>query len=105
MLGSPLARAFEAPGHGYHWGHGSSHPDLPRGTRVQVEQVGTLEQVLVGPSTTDDGTTNLFGGLRRAMAMTGYSTLKEFQRVEVMLAPAARSRSIGGSASPGAVRP
>jgi IMP dehydrogenase len=104
MLGSPLARAVEAPGCGYHWGHGSSHPELPRGTRVQVEQVGTLEQVLVGPSTTDDGTTNLFGGLRRAMAMTGYSTLKEFQRVEVMLAPAARSRAVATGASASAVR-
>jgi IMP dehydrogenase len=105
MLGSPLARAVDAPGHGYHWGHGSSHPELPRGTRVQVDQVGTLAQVLVGPSTTDDGTTNLFGGLRRAMAMTGYSTLKEFQRVEVMLAPAARSRAVGAAVQPGAVRP
>jgi IMP dehydrogenase len=92
MMGSPLARAHEAPGMGFHWGHGSSHPELPRGTRVQVEQVGSLEQVLVGPSVTDDGTTNLFGGLRRAMAMTGYSSIKEFQKVEVMLAPAARSR-------------
>jgi IMP dehydrogenase len=101
MLGSPLARAVDAPGRGFHWGHGSSHPHLPRGTRVRVEQVGTLEQVLVGPSTTDDGTTNLFGGLRRAMAMTGYSSLKEFQKVEVMLAPAARSRPAD---APGAVR-
>jgi IMP dehydrogenase len=92
MLGSPLARAAEAPGRGWHWGHGSSHPELPRGTRVGVGQVGTLEEVLVGPSSTADGTTNLFGGLRRAMAMTGYSSLKEFQKVEVMLAPAARSR-------------
>ncbi|MDQ3611315.1 MAG: GuaB3 family IMP dehydrogenase-related protein [Actinomycetota bacterium] len=88
MLGSPLARASEAPGGGWHWGHGSYHPALPRGRRVQVEQVGTLEQVLLGPARNDDGTTNLFGGLRRAMAMTGYSTIKEFQKVEVMVAPA-----------------
>jgi IMP dehydrogenase len=88
MMGSPLARAYEAPGGGWHWGHGSHHPELPRGTRVKVEQVGTLEQVLVGPAVTDDGTTNLFGGLRRAMAMTGYSAIKEFQKVEVMVAPA-----------------
>jgi len=87
MMGGPLARATEAPGRGWHWGHGSSHPSLPRGTRVRTEPVGTLEQVLVGPSRTDDGTTNVFGGLRRAMAMTGYSSIKEFQRVEVMLAP------------------
>jgi len=99
MLGGPLARATEAPGRGWHWGHGSSHPELPRGTRVAADQVGSLEEILVGPSCTADGTTNLFGGLRRAMAMTGYSSLKEFQRVEVMLAPAARNRDL--PATPG----
>jgi IMP dehydrogenase len=88
MMGSPLARATEAPGRGWHWGHQSHHPVLPRGTRLKVEQVGTLEQVLLGPACTDDGSTNLFGGLRRAMAMTGYSSIKEFQKVEVMVAPA-----------------
>ena len=91
MMGSPLARASEAPGHGWHWGHASHHPVLPRGTRVRVEEVGTLEQVLLGPAVTDDGTTNLFGGLRRAMAMTGYSSIKEFQKVEVMIAPSLRT--------------
>ncbi len=105
MMGSPLARATDAPGRGWHWGHGSYHPELPRGTRVRVGQVGTLEEVLVGPSCTADGTTNLFGGLRRAMAMTGYSSLKEFQRVEVMLAPAARSRDVPGTSAAGASRP
>jgi IMP dehydrogenase len=89
MIGSPLARAHEAPGHGWHWGHASHHPVLPRGTRLKVEQVGSLEEILLGPACTDDGTTNLFGGLRRAMAMTGYSSIKEFQKVEVMVAPAA----------------
>ena len=88
MMGSPLARATDAPGRGWHWGHGSYHPELPRGTRVRVDPVGTLEEVLLGPARTDEGTTNLFGGLRRAMAMTGYSTIKEFQKVEVMVAPA-----------------
>ncbi len=91
MMGSPLARASEAPGHGWHWGHASHHPVLPRGTRVRVDEVGTLEQVLLGPAVTDDGTTNLFGGLRRAMAMTGYSSIKEFQKVEVMIAPSLRT--------------
>ena len=81
----------EAPGRGWHWGHGSYHPELPRGTRVQVEQVGTLQEVLLGPAHTDEGTTNLLGGLRRAMAMTGYSTIKEFQKVEVMVAPSTRT--------------
>ncbi|MDT7547522.1 MAG: dehydrogenase [Actinomycetota bacterium] len=91
MMGSPLARATEAPGRGWHWGHASHHPVLPRGTRLQVEQVGSLHEVLLGPACTDDGSTNLFGGLRRAMAMTGYSSIKEFQKVEVMVAPAVRT--------------
>lgn len=91
MMGSALARAAEAPGRGWHWGHASHHPVLPRGTRVRTEPVGTLEQVLLGPAVSDDGTTNLFGGLRRAMAMTGYSSIKEFQKVEVMVAPAMRT--------------
>lgn len=88
MMGSALARAEQAPGRGWHWGHAAHHPVLPRGTRVRTEPVGTLEQILTGPAVTDDGTTNLFGGLRRAMAMTGYSSIKEFQKVEVMIAPA-----------------
>ena len=54
---------------------------------MKVEPAGTLEEVLLGPARTDEGTTNLFGGLRRAMAMTGYSSIKEFQKVEVMVAP------------------
>jgi len=91
MMGSPLARALEAPGRGWHWGHASHHPVLPRGTRLQVDQVGTLEEVLLGPACTDDGSTNLMGGLRRAMAMTGYSSIKEFQKVEVMVAPSMRT--------------
>ena len=91
MMGSALARASEAPGRGWHWGHAAHHPVLPRGTRVQTAPVGTLEEVLLGPASTDDGSTNLFGGLRRAMAMTGYSSIKEFQKVEVMVAPALRT--------------
>lgn len=88
MMGSGLARAAEAPGRGWHWGHASHHRVLPRGTRVRTEPVGTLEEILIGPANTDDGATNVFGGLRRAMAMTGYSSIKEFQKVEVMVAPA-----------------
>jgi IMP dehydrogenase len=91
MMGSALARAAEAPGRGWHWGHASHHPVLPRGTRVRTEPVGTLEEILLGPAATDDGSTNIFGGLRRAMAMTGYSSIKEFQKVEVMIAPALRT--------------
>ena len=87
MVGSPLARAVEAPGHGSHWGIEAAHPELPRGERVQLGTVGTLAEILHGPSRTADGTMNLVGALRRAMATTGYSDLKEFQRVEVVLTP------------------
>ena len=85
MMGSPLARATEAPGKGWHWGTEASHDELPRGDRVRVGTVGTLEEVLVGPSHTSDGSMNLFGALRRAMATSGYSELKDFQKVEVVI--------------------
>ena len=88
MIGSPLAAALEAPGRGYHWGMATFHPDLPRGARVRVGTVGTLKEILVGPAPVNDGSMNLFGALRTSMATTGYSNLKEFQKVEVMVAPA-----------------
>jgi IMP dehydrogenase len=91
MLGAALARSTEAPGQGFHWGPEAHHGDLPRGERVAVGSVGTLEQILFGPSRTADGTTNLVGALRRAMATTGYTDPKEFQRVEVIVAPHQRS--------------
>jgi IMP dehydrogenase len=87
MLGTTLARATDVPGGGYHWGAEAHHPELPRGHRVEVGQVGPLEQVLYGPSDTANGRSNLVGALKRAMATTGYSDLKEFQRVEVVVAP------------------
>ncbi|HVQ89219.1 MAG TPA: GuaB3 family IMP dehydrogenase-related protein, partial [Actinomycetes bacterium] len=87
MMGSPLARATDAPGGGLHWGTEAHHVELPRGERVRVGTVGTLAEVLVGPSRAPDGSMNLFGALRRAMATTGYSDLKEFQRVEVTVLP------------------
>ena len=85
MLGSPLARAEESPGRGWHWGSEAHHPEVPRGARVHVGTTGSLEEILLGPSHSADGTMNLFGALRRAMATCGYSDLKEFQRVEVVL--------------------
>ncbi|WP_147794307.1 GuaB3 family IMP dehydrogenase-related protein [Cellulomonas sp. Y8] len=87
MLGAALARATDAPGGGWHWGPEAHHPHLPRGERVQVGQAGTLEQVLFGPGHTADGSLNLIGALRRAMATTGYSDVKEFQRVEIVVSP------------------
>jgi IMP dehydrogenase len=83
MIGSPLARATDAPGRGYHWGSEAHHGELPRGERMKVGAVGTLEEILLGPSRVSDGSMNFVGALRRAMATTGYSDLKEFQRVEV----------------------
>ncbi|MEO9325764.1 GuaB3 family IMP dehydrogenase-related protein [Nocardioides sp. C4-1] len=85
MVGSPFARATDAPGHGFHWGTEATHEVLPRGQRVKLDQVGTLEEILFGPSRVADGTMNLIGALRRSMATTGYTDLKEFQRVEVVL--------------------
>jgi IMP dehydrogenase len=87
MLGAALARAGEAPGRGFHWGPEAHHPLVPRGERRQVGAVGSLEEILLGPARTADGTTNLVGALRRSMATTGYSDLKEFQRVEVVVSP------------------
>jgi len=87
MIGSPLAAAKEAPGHGYHWGMATFHPTLPRGARVQTRTIGTLEEILVGPAHENDGRLNLFGGLRTSLATCGYANIKEFQKAEVMVAP------------------
>lgn len=87
MLGASLARAAEAPGGGWHWGAEAHHPELPRGHRVEVGTIAPLEQLLFGPTSSADGRSNLIGALRRSMATTGYSDLKEFQRVEVVVAP------------------
>ena len=91
MIGSPLARAYEAPGRGYHWGMATFHPDLPRGTRVKTSHIGSLREVLVGPAHENDGTLNLFGALRTSMATTGYATIREFQKAEVVVAPAIKT--------------
>jgi len=88
MIGSPLARAKEAPGRGYHWGMATFHPSLPRGTRVTTTQDGSLEQILLGPANENDGTFNLMGALRTSMATTGYEDIPSFHRAEVMVAPA-----------------
>ncbi|MEY4444624.1 MAG: hypothetical protein RL301_703 [Actinomycetota bacterium] len=85
MMGSPLAKATQAPGLGWHWGSEAHHNELPRGERVEVGTVGSLEEILLGPSHSSDGSMNLFGALRRAMATCGYSNIKEFQRVEVLI--------------------
>ncbi|MDX6651573.1 MAG: dehydrogenase [Solirubrobacterales bacterium] len=88
MIGSPLARAKEAPGRGFHWGMATFHPSLPRGTRVVTRQDGTLEEILLGPAQENDGTFNLMGALRTSMATCGYEDIPSFHRAEVMVAPA-----------------
>jgi IMP dehydrogenase len=85
MMGAPLAAAAEAPGRGHHWGTHAVHATLPRGSRLEVGVLGTLEEILVGPVLENDGRLNLFGALRRSMAMTGYESLKEFQKAELVM--------------------
>ncbi len=91
MVGSPLARAKEAPGRGYHWGMATFHPTLPRGARVQVDQGASLEEIVVGPAHENDGTLNLMGALRTSMATCGYESIHDFQKAEIMLAPAIKT--------------
>jgi len=91
MIGSPLARAHEAPGRGFHWGMATFHPTLPRGARVKTQQVATLEEILTGPAHENDGTFNLFGALATSMATTGYATIREFQKAELVVAPSIKS--------------
>jgi IMP dehydrogenase len=95
MIGSPLARAKEAPGRGFHWGMATFHPTLPRGARVQTEQVATLEEIVIGPARENDGTLNLMGALRTAMATCGYESIHDFQKAEIMLAPALKTEGKG----------
>lgn len=87
MIGSPIARAVEAPGAGYHWGMATFHPELPRGARVKVDKQVPLDEILIGPAHENDGTLNLFGALRTSMATCGYENIKAFQKAEVMIAP------------------
>src|SRR3954469_8007030 len=117
MIGSPLARAFEAPGRGYHWGMATFHPTLPRGARVKTVRNGTIEEILVGPARENDGSFNLMGALRTSMATCGYQDRAEFNRAELMIAPSLQtegkalqsaqgigmgSRGASASAHPGA---
>ncbi|ALB04460.1 GuaB3 family IMP dehydrogenase-related protein [Kocuria palustris] len=85
MLGTALARAEEAPGRGWHWGAEAHHGEVPRGVRTRVGTAGPLQEVLHGPSSQVDGSSNLVGALRRAMSTTGYLDLKSFQRTEVVV--------------------
>lgn len=87
MIGSPIARAAEAPGRGFHWGMATPSPVLPRGTRINVGTTGTIREILTGPARLDDGTHNLLGALKTSMGTLGAKDLKEMQQVEVVIAP------------------
>lgn len=87
MLGTTLARAAEAPGKGWHWGLEAAHQDFPRGDRTHVGTVAPMDELLLGATNHTNGTANLMGALRRAMASTGYTDLKDFQKVEVQISP------------------
>ena len=91
MIGSPMTRAQEAPGGGYHWGMATFHPTLPRGARVKTQQVASIGEILRGPAHENDGTFNLFGALATSMATTGYETIKEFQKAELVIAPSIKT--------------
>jgi IMP dehydrogenase len=111
MIGSPLARAHEAPGHGFHWGMATFHPSLPRGARVRTTQNGSLQEIITGPARENDGTFNLMGALKTSMATCGYRDIAEFNRAELMIAPSLqtegkhlqRDQSIGMMARDGAM--
>jgi IMP dehydrogenase len=111
MIGSPLAAAHEAPGRGYHWGMATFHPTLPRGARVRTGRIGTLQEIIAGPARENDGTFNLMGALKTSMATCGYQDIAEFNRAELMVAPALqtegkqlqREQAIGMAARGGAV--
>ena len=87
MIGSPFAKAEEAPGRGCHWGMATSHAALPRGTRVRVGVHGPLRNILIGPSLVDDGSQNLLGSLKNAMGLCGAGTIAQFQNAELVISP------------------
>ena len=91
MLGTPFAQAEEAPGRGFNWGMANANPDLPRGTRIKVGTVGSLKQIMYGPTSVTDGTQNLVGALRVAMGMCGAYTVRDFHKAEMVVAPAIKT--------------
>jgi IMP dehydrogenase len=91
MVGSAFAKAFEAPGRGYHWGMATSNANLPRGTRIRVGQAGTLQEILLGPAKVDDGSQNLVGALKTSMGSLGASNIKEMHEVEMIIASSFQS--------------
>lgn len=91
MVGSAFARAEEAPGRGNHWGMATPHANLPRGTRIKVGVTGSLQQVLFGPATVDDGSQNLVGAITTCMGNVGAQSIREFQETEIIIAPSIKT--------------
>jgi IMP dehydrogenase len=91
MIGSPLARATDAPGRGFHWGMATFHAGLPRGVRIASSPLGTAKEILLGPTSLNDGTMNLLGALKTSMATCGYASVKEFQKAELVIAPSIKT--------------
>ena len=91
MVGSAFAKAYEAPGRGYHWGMATPHANLPRGTRIKVGATGSLKQILFGPAEVDDGSQNLFGAITTCMGTVGARDLAEFQQTEIIIAPSIKT--------------
>ena len=91
MIGSPLARATDAPGRGFHWGMATFHSGLPRGVRINSSPIGTAREILMGPTSLNDGTMNLFGALKTSMATCGYESVTDFQKAEVVIAPSIKT--------------
>jgi IMP dehydrogenase len=91
MVGSPFARAKEAPGQGHHWGMATPHANLPRGTRIKVGTTGSLKQILFGPAEVDDGSENLVGAITTCMGNVGASSIREFQETEIIIAPSIKT--------------
>ncbi len=87
MIGSPLAKAAEAPGNGFHWGMATPNAILPRGARIEVGSIATLKEILLGPSNTDDGSQNLAGAIQTCLATLGVPNIKEMHNIEVLIAP------------------
>jgi IMP dehydrogenase len=91
MVGSPFARAKEAPGQGHHWGMATPHANLPRGTRIKVGTTGALKQILFGPAEVDDGSENLVGAITTCMGNVGARSIREFQETEIIIAPSIKT--------------
>ncbi len=91
MIGTPFAQSIEAPGGGFNWGMASPHPELPRGTRIDVGIAGSLNQLLYGPTSKTNGTQNLVGALKVAMGMCGAFNVKDMHKAEMVIAPSIKT--------------